>query len=223
MFDGLSLGFILLTNLLIPLCLLVVTTSIKTQVLDYIVLFLLLEIQLITAFSVIDIVLFYIFFESILIPMFIIVGIWGGRSLKISAAYKLMIYTVGGSVLMLLAILYLYYNLNSSDLYIILYSTLTETSVKFIWFCFFLAFAVKVPLIPFHLWLPEAHVEAPTGGSVILAGLLLKLGTFGVLRYLIGFIPKGIKFYLPIIITIVLLGVIYTGFTTLRQIDIKKS
>jgi len=154
--------------------------------------------------------------------MFIIVGVWGGRARKISAAYKLMIYTVGGSVLMLLAILYLYYSCGTGDLYIVLCHNFTTARVEFLWFCFFIAFAVKVPLIPFHLWLPEAHVEAPTGGSIILAGMLLKLGTFGILRFLVGFLPKGLNYFQPLVVTLAIIGVVFTGFTTLRQVDVKK-
>jgi proton-translocating NADH-quinone oxidoreductase chain M len=154
--------------------------------------------------------------------MFLIVGIWGGRERKILASYKLIIYTIGGSILMLLSILQIYYSNGTCELYIILCTKFSNLRTEIFWFCFFLAFSVKVPLVPFHLWLPEAHVEAPTGGSVILAGMLLKLGTFGIIRYLVGFIPKGINFYQPMIELLAIIGVIYTSLTTLRQIDAKK-
>ena len=177
--DGISLFFLLLTTLLIPLCILISWNSINHNLKGYLISFLLIEFFLIVVFCVLDLLLFYIFFESILIPMFLFVGLWGSRERKILASYYFFLYTLVGSVVMLLSILYIYYQVGTTDYEILLTFTFSELEQKILWFTFFLAFAAKVPMIPVHLWLPEAHVEAPTAGSVILAGVLLKLGTYG--------------------------------------------
>ena len=220
--DGLSLFFVILTTCLIPICLLVSWTSISLYVKEYCLAFLLLESLLIAVFSVLDLLLFYIFFESVLIPMFIIIGVWGSRERKIRAAYQFFLYTLFGSVLMLLAILLIYFQTGSTDLEILYTSSFSENRQILLWLAFFASFAVKVPMVPVHIWLPEAHVEAPTAGSVILAGILLKLGTYGFLRFSIALWPYATYYFTPLIYTLSVVAIIYTSLTTLRQIDLKK-
>ena len=220
--DGLSLFFVLLTTFLIPICILVSWTSIFLYVKEYCIAFLVLESLLITVFSVLDLFLFYIFFESVLIPMFIIIGVWGSRERKIRAAYQFFLYTLFGSVLMLLAILLIYFQTGTTDLEILYTSSFSENRQILLWLAFFASFAVKVPMVPVHIWLPEAHVEAPTAGSVILAGILLKLGTYGFLRFSIALWPYATYYFTPLIYTLSILAIIYTSLTTLRQIDLKK-
>ena len=174
--DGISLFFLILTTLLTPLCILASWQSVKMHLKEYLLAFLLMESLLLFVFSLLDLLLFYVFFEAILIPMYLLVGVWGSRERKIRAAYLLFFYTLIGSLLMLLAILALYALTGTTDYQLLLRSPIDESLEKIFWLAFFSSFAVKVPMLPFHIWLPEAHVEAPTGGSVILAGLLLKLG-----------------------------------------------
>ena len=171
-----------------------------------------------------DIFLFYILFESVLIPMYIIIGYWGTRYRKIYAANMFFLYTYIGSILFFLSILYLMVVLGSTDYFYLLELNkyLSTVSQYFLWLGFFISFCVKVPMYPFHIWLPEAHVEAPTIGSVILAALLLKLGTYGLVRYSLFLFLKGFYFFRPFVLTLALLGVVYTSIITLRQIDLKK-
>jgi proton-translocating NADH-quinone oxidoreductase chain M len=220
--DGISLFFILLTTFLIPICLLTGWDSIKIYIKEYVIDFLITESLLISVFSVLDLLLFYIFFESILIPMFLIIGIWGARERKIHAAYQFFLYTLLGSVLMLLGILLIYYEVGTTDVQILLATSFNEDKQKLLWLAFFASFAVKVPMVPVHIWLPEAHVEAPTAGSVLLAGILLKLGTYGFLRFSIPMFPDATIYFTPLIYTMSVIAIIYTSLTTLRQIDLKK-
>jgi len=220
--DGISLFFIILTTLLLPLCLLVSWFSIKKNLKEFLILFFLLEIFLLIVFSILDLLLFYIFFESVLIPMFLIIGIWGSRERKIKASYYFFLYTLLGSVLMLLALLYVYYQVGTTDYEVLLTFSFSEIEQKLLWLAFFASFAAKIPMIPVHLWLPEAHVEAPTSGSVILAGILLKLGTYGFLRFLFPLFPEACFFFAPFVYTVSILGILYASFTAIRQTDFKR-
>jgi len=220
--DGISLFFILLTTFLLPACLLASWESIQTSVKEYCLLFLILETLVLAVFSTLDVLLFYVFFESVLLPMFLIIGVWGSRERKIRAAYQFFLYTLLGSVFMLLALLFLYFQAGTTDLEILLTTEISERRQLLLWLAFFCSFAVKVPMIPVHIWLPEAHVEAPTAGSVILAGVLLKLGTYGFLRFSLPLFPYASLYFTPLIYTLSILGIIYASLTTLRQIDLKK-
>jgi len=220
--DGISLFFILLTTLLIFLCLLVSWGTIKQNLKLYLISFLLLEFFLIGVFCVLDLLLFYIFFESVLIPMYLIIGFWGSRERKIRAAFFFFLYTLLGSVLMLLAVLYIYYQIGTTDFETLLTTSLTLKEQKILWLAFFASFATKVPMVPVHIWLPEAHVEAPTAGSVILAGILLKLGTYGFIRFLFPIFPEACFYFSPLVYSIAAVGVVYTSLTAIRQTDFKR-
>lgn len=220
--DGISLFFLLLTTLLIPICIFISWSSIIHKVEEYLIAFLFLEFILIGTFCILDLLLFYIFFESALIPMFLIIGIWGSRERKVLASYYFFLYTLFGSILMLLSVLYIYSQVGTTDYEILLTFSFSEIEQKILWITFFLAFSAKVPMLPVHLWLPEAHVEAPTAGSVILAGVLLKLGTYGFIRFSIPLFPKASFYFSPLIYTISAMGIVYTSFTAIRQSDFKR-
>jgi proton-translocating NADH-quinone oxidoreductase chain M len=220
--DGISLFFVILTTLLVPLCLLASWDSIKIHVKEYLIAFLVMETLLIIVFSIMDLLLFYVFFESVLIPMFLIVGIWGSRERKIRAAYLLFLYTLVGSVLMLLAILLIYSIAGTTTYTNLLTVQFDESLQKFLWLAFFASFAVKVPMVPVHIWLPEAHVEAPTAGSVILAGVLLKLGSYGLIRFSMPLFPAATIYFTPLVYTMAAIAVIYTSLTAIRQSDMKR-
>lgn len=225
--DGISLIFVLLTTLLIPLCILTSWASIKTPITYggiklFLLSFLALDILLIGVFTVLDLFGFYILFEAVLIPMFLIIGIYGSRVQKIEAAYYFFFYTLIGSILMLLAILYIYSISGTTD-----YLTLLEFQIdpyiqKFLFLAFFASLAVKIPKFPFHIWLPQAHVEAPVAGSVILAGILIKLGGYGFIRFTLPLFPEASYFFAPLIFTLAVLAIIYASLTTLRQTDLKR-
>nr|YP_010620113.1 NADH dehydrogenase subunit 4 [Periphykon beckeri]WAX04149.1 NADH dehydrogenase subunit 4 [Periphykon beckeri] len=220
--DGISLFFIILSTFLINLCVLISWETPKFFIKEYFVCFLFLEFCLIQVFSVLDIVLFYIFFESVLIPMFLIIGIWGSRVRKIRAAFQFFLYTLIGSLFMLTAISFLYATKGTTDLIILCFTEFSFSMQLILWVLFFLGFAVKIPMIPVHIWLPEAHAEAPTAGSVILAGILLKLGGFGFLRFSLPLFPVASLYFSPLIFLLSLIAIVYGSLTTLRQIDLKK-
>ena len=178
--------------------------------------------MLIGVFCILDLLLFYIFFESVLIPMFLIIGIWGSRERKIRAAFLFFLYTLFGSVAMLISILYIYYHVGTTDYKVLLTFSFSLIEQKFLWLAFFLSFATKVPMLPVHLWLPEAHVEAPTSGSVILAGILLKLGTYGFIRFSLPLFPEACFYFSPFVYCLAGVGIIYTSFTAIRQTDFKR-
>ena len=220
--DGISLFFILLTTFLIPICLLASWDSIKIYIREYSIAFLFLEAVLICVFTVLDVLFFYIFFEAVLIPMFLIIGIWGSRERKIRAAYQFFVYTLVGSVLMLLAIMYIYYQVGTTDIQVLSSVSFDYNTQIILWLAFFASLAVKIPMVPAHIWLPEAHSEAPTAGSVILAGVLLKMGGYGFLRFSIPMFPDASIYFTPLVYTLSVIAVIYTSLTTLRQVDMKR-
>ena len=219
--DGVSLFLIILTTLLIMLCILA-SYNIQHYVKEYLISFLLLDILLISVFCVLDVLLFYVFFESVLIPMFLIIGIWGSRERKIRAAYFFFLYTLLGSVLMLLALMYILNQAGTTDYETLLTINFTEKEQKILWLAFFASFATKVPMLPMHIWLPEAHVEAPTAGSVILAGVLLKLGTYGLIRFSLPLFPDASAYFTPFVYSLAAMAVVYTSFTAIRQSDFKR-
>lgn len=220
--DGISILFVILTTFLVPICILVGWCSIQKYQKEYIIAFLVLETFMLGVFCMLDLLLFYVFFESVLIPMFIIIGVWGSRQRKIQAAYQFFLYTLLGSVFMLLGILLILFQTGTTDLQILLSTEFSERRQILLWLSFFASFAVKVPMIPVHIWLPEAHVEAPTAGSVILAGILLKLGTYGFLRFSIPMFPEATLYFTPFIFTLSVIAIVYTSLTVIRQIDLKK-
>lgn len=220
--DGISLFLIILTTLLIPLCILASWVGVKTNVKEYLIAFLIIESFLIGVFCILDLLIFYILFESVLIPMFLIIGIWGSRERKIRAAYFFFIYTLLGSVLMLLGILYIYSLLGTTDYETLLTFSFSSVEQKILWLAFFASFATKVPMLPMHIWLPEAHVEAPTAGSVILAGILLKLGTYGFIRFSLPLFPNASLYFTPLVYAMAAMAIVYTSLTAIRQTDLKR-
>lgn len=220
--DGISLFFILLTTFLIPVCILLSWESITYRVKEFLILLILTEFLLINVFSVLDLFFFYIFFESILIPIFLIIGVWGSRQRRVHAAYQFFFYTLAGSILLLLAICWISVRYQTTNIDFLFLMKIPIEYEVFLWWAFFISFAVKIPMIPVHIWLPEAHVEAPTAGSVLLAGVLLKLGTYGIIRFLLPTFPTLTVYYQPLLCTFCLVGVIYSSLTTIRQIDLKK-
>ncbi|ATR20062.1 NADH-quinone oxidoreductase chain M [Roseomonas mucosa] len=219
--DGISVLFVLLSTVLTPLCILASWESVQNRVREYMVAFLLLETMMVGMFSALDIVLFYVFFEGVLIPMFLIIGVWGGPR-RVYAAFKLFLYTLLGSVLMLLAILALWYNAGSSDIGAVMQLNLPRSTQIWMFLAFFAAFAVKVPMWPVHTWLPDAHVEAPTAGSVILAGVLLKMGAYGFIRFSIPLFPEAAALFAPVIFVLSVVAVVYTSLVAMAQEDMKK-
>jgi len=220
--DGISLFFVILSTFLVSICILNSWSSVKKHLKKYYICFLLMDLFLIIVFSVLDVVVFYIFFESILIPMFLVIGVWGSRTRKLKAAYQFFLYTLIGSLFMLLAIFYMFFETGTTDFQILNTVLFSEEKELILWIAFFLSFSVKVPMVPVHIWLPEAHVEAPTSGSVILAGILLKMGTYGLLRFSLSLFPYASIYFTPLVYVLSAVAVIYTSLTTLRQIDLKK-
>src|SRR5271169_5700236 len=219
--DGISLFFVLLSTLLTVLCIAASWTSVHSQVREYMIAFLVLETMMVGVFCALDFVLFYVFFEGVLVPMFLIIGVWGGPR-RVYAAFKFFLFTLLGSVLSLLAILAVYFQTGSTDIEVALAHNFPPDLQKWLWLAFFASFAVKVPMWPVHTWLPDAHVEAPTAGSVILAGILLKMGGYGFLRFSLPMFPLASSYFTPLIFTLSAIAVIYTSLVALAQTDMKK-
>ena len=220
--DGISLFMILLSTFLTPFCILASWENIKKRIKEYMIAFLFLETVMIGMFCSIDILLFYVFFEAVLIPMFLIIGIWGGER-RIYASFKFFLYTLLGSVLMLIAIIFIYQKTNSMNINFLQGNYFFSKKVQiYLWLAFFASFAVKIPMWPFHTWLPDAHVEAPTAGSVILAGVLLKMGGYGFIRFSLGILPEASAFFMPLVIILSSIAIVYTSLVALAQEDIKK-
>jgi NADH-quinone oxidoreductase subunit M len=219
--DGISLPFVLLSTVLTPICVLASWEAIETRVKEYMISFLVLETMMVGTFCALDFVAFYVFFEGVLIPMFLIIGIWGGPR-RVYSAFKFFLYTLTGSVLMLLAILAMYVEAGTTDIAVLLNHPFPPELQIWLWLAFFASFAVKMPMWPVHTWLPDAHVEAPTAGSVILAGVLLKMGGYGFLRFSIPMLPHASEVFTPLVFTLSVVAVIYTSFVALAQEDMKK-
>jgi NADH-quinone oxidoreductase subunit M len=219
--DGISLPFVLLTTLLMPLCILASWVSITERVKEYMIAFLVLETLMLGVFTSLDLVLFYLFFEGGLIPMFLIIGIWGGPR-RVYASFKFFLYTLAGSLLMLLAIMAIYWEAGTTDIPTLLTHGFPASMQTWLWFAFLASFAVKLPMWPVHTWLPDAHVEAPTAGSVILAGILLKMGGYGFLRFSIPMFPLASAEFAPLIFALSVIAIIYTSLVALAQEDVKK-
>jgi len=219
--DGISMTFVLLSTLLTPICILASWEAIQTRVKEYMIAFLVLETLMVGTFCALDFVMFYVFFEGVLIPMFIIIGVWGGAR-RVYSAFKFFLFTLLGSVLMLLAILAMYNQAGTTDIEALVAHGFTPQWQTWLWLALFASFAVKVPMWPVHTWLPDAHVEAPTAGSVILAGVLLKMGAYGFLRFSIPLFPQASNMFAPFIFSLSVVAVIYTSLVALVQRDMKK-
>ncbi|WP_193180379.1 NADH-quinone oxidoreductase subunit M [Nisaea sediminum] len=219
--DGISMWFVLLSTLLTPICILASWEAVQKRVKEYMIAFLVLETLMVGMFCALDILVFYIFFEGVLIPMFLIIGVWGGAR-RVYAAFKFFLYTLLGSVLMLIAILAMYLQAGTTDIPALMQAGFPAELQTWLWLAFFASFAVKVPMWPVHTWLPDAHVEAPTAGSVILAGVLLKMGGYGFLRFSIPMFPEATEFFTPLVYALSIVAVIYTSLVALVQEDMKK-
>jgi NADH-quinone oxidoreductase subunit M len=219
--DGISLPFVILTTALMPLCIIASWGAIQKRVKEYMIAFLVLETLMIGTFCALDLVLFYLFFEGGLIPMFLIIGVWGGPR-RVYASFKFFLYTLLGSVLMLLAIMAMYWNAGTTDIPTLLKHGFPIGLQKWAWFAFFASFAVKMPMWPVHTWLPDAHVEAPTAGSVILAAILLKMGGYGFLRFSLPMFPVASQEFAPLIFALSVVAIVYTSLVALVQEDMKK-
>ncbi|MCG8692840.1 MAG: NADH-quinone oxidoreductase subunit M, partial [Minwuiales bacterium] len=219
--DGISMLFVILTTLLMPLCILASWESITVRVKEYMIAFLVMETLMIGVFCALDLVMFYLFFEGGLIPMFLIIGVWGGAR-KIYASFKFFLFTLLGSVLMLIALLYMYVDAGTTDIPTLMTHNFDPEVQKWLWLAFFASFAVKMPMWPVHTWLPDAHVEAPTAGSVILAGVLLKMGGYGFLRFSLPMFPVGSEVFANLVFTLSIVAIIYTSLVALMQEDMKK-
>ena len=219
--DGISILLIILTTFLMPFCILASFESIKVSLKEYLIAFLILETLMIGVFCSLDLVLFYLFFEGGLIPMFLIIGIWGGER-RVYATFKFFLFTLAGSVFMLLAIIAIYMETGTTNITYLLQFDLAPSLQYIFWLAFFASFVVKIPMWPVHTWLPDAHVEAPTAGSVILAGVLLKMAGYGFIRFSLGIFPIASSYFAPLIFTLSIIAIIYASLVALVQTDMKK-
>jgi NADH-quinone oxidoreductase subunit M len=219
--DGISMLFVILTTFLMPLCIMASWESIEDRVKEYMIAFLVLETLMLGVFCALDLVLFYLFFEGGLIPMFLIIGVWGGKR-RVYASFKFFLYTLLGSVLMLLAMMAMYWHAGTTDIPALLATKFPADMQWWLWLAFFASFAVKMPMWPVHTWLPDAHVEAPTGGSVILAAILLKMGGYGFLRFSLPMFPIASAELAPFVFTLSIVAIVYTSLVALVQEDMKK-
>jgi NADH-quinone oxidoreductase subunit M len=219
--DGISLPFVILTTALMPLCIVASWLTIENRVKEYMVAFLVLETLMVGTFSALDLVLFYLFFEGGLIPMFLIIGVWGGPR-RVYASFKFFLYTLLGSVLMLLAIMAMYWQAMTTDIALLLHHNFPREMQSWLWWAFLASFAVKLPMWPVHTWLPDAHVEAPTAGSVVLAAILLKMGGYGFLRFSLPMFPIASHDFAPLMFTLAVVAIVYTSLVALVQEDMKK-
>ncbi len=219
--DGISILFIILTTFITPICVIAVNSSIKNRLKDFLVAILLMETLMIGVFCSLDLVIFYLFFEGGLIPMFLIIGIWGG-SRRVYSAFKFFLYTLLGSVLMLIAIISIYWITGTTDIEKLFELGINARYQNLLWLAFFSSFAVKTPMWPVHTWLPDAHVEAPTAGSVLLAAILLKMAGYGFIRFSLGLFPLASEYFIPLIYSLSLVAIIYTSLVALMQEDMKK-
>ncbi|MBK5959359.1 NADH-quinone oxidoreductase subunit M [Rhodoplanes elegans] len=219
--DGISLPFVILTTALMPLCIVASWKPIQKRVKEYMVAFLVLETMMTGTFAALDVVVFYLFFEGGLIPMFLIIGVWGGPR-RVYASFKFFLYTLLGSVLMLLAIMAMYGNAGTTDIPTLLAHDFPRNLQTWAWLAFFASFAVKMPMWPVHTWLPDAHVEAPTAGSVVLAAVLLKMGGYGFLRFSLPMFPEASEFFAPMVFVLSVVAIVYTSLVALMQEDVKK-
>jgi len=219
--DGISVWFVMISTLLTPICILSGIGGVKKRRKEFMIALLVLETMMIGMFTALDFVLFYLFFEGVLIPMFLIIGVWGGEK-RTYAAYKFFLYTFLGSVLMLVAIFAMVIHVGTTDMTAMMGDKFPKGMAVWLWLAFFVSFAVKTPMFPFHTWLPYAHVEAPTAGSVILAGVLLKMGGYGFIRIAIQMLPNASHQFAPLVIGLSLVGILYTSLVALAQTDMKK-
>ena len=219
--DGISILFIILTAFITPICIISCINSVKKRLNEFLIAILILETFILGVFCSLDLIIFYLFFEAGLIPMFLIIGIWGGPR-KIYSAYKFFLFTLLGSVLMLAAIIFIYWSIGTTDYTEIYKLKIPQNYQYLLWLAFFSSFAVKTPMWPVHTWLPDAHVEAPTAGSVILAAILLKMAGYGFLRFSLGMFPIASEYFTPLIFTLSIIAIIYTSLVALMQEDMKK-
>ena len=219
--DGISLPLVILTTAIMPLCIAASWRAIQVRVREYMIAFLALETLMIGTFSALDLVLFYLFFEGGLIPMFLIIGVWGGPR-RVYASFKFFLYTLAGSVLMLLAIMAMYWQSGTTDITVLLRHAFPREMQPWLWIAFFASFAVKMPMWPVHTWLPDAHVEAPTAGSVVLAAILLKMGGYGFLRFSLPMFPFASNDFAPFVFALSVIAIIYTSLVAMVQEDMKK-
>lgn len=219
--DSLSLYYVILTALLIPICIVASWNNVKIYLKSYFIFLLVVETLLLIVFTILDLILFYVFFEAALVPLFLIVGGWGGSPTRVRAAFLLFLYTLAGSLFMLLAIVKIASNVGTTDFSLVTLSNYSSQDQRLLWLGFFVAFAVKTPLVPFHIWLPRAHAEAPLAGSILLAGVVLKAASYGILWILLPILPDASIYFSPLVQSIAVVSIIYSGLAAIRQTDTK--